>query len=524
MNDKLILTIDFGTQSVRAALFNKKGETIGISKVSYSPAYFSPKPGYAEQDPFYYYEAMSQATKTLLEKHKDKLSDILCLAMTSFRDTVVCLDKNNKVLRPAILWLDERRALGKEKLPLLSRLAFSLVGMKPTIELNRTRTPAHWIKENQPEIWKQVDKYMTISTFITMQLVGDYVDSPANMAGHFPIDFKKREWYKKDNHLKGQIFGVPRRMLCRLVPIGKELGKITKEASLKTGIPEGLPMMAIGSDKSCETLGLGGMDDKTAAISYGTASSIEVTIGKYKDAETFLPSYPSVVPGYYNMEVQVYRGYWMLNWFSKEFGKHESLEAAIQNRLVLEVLNEEMMKIPPGSDGLVLQPYWGPGLKRPLAKGAIIGFSDVHTRIHLYRAIVEGIAYALREGMENFEKQRLHHKIEKIRIAGGGSQSDAICQITADIFGLPVSRVQTYENSSLGAAIAGFLAMKEFVSPQEAVKEMVHQSIEFVPNMKNHEKYDYLFYNAYLKMYPGLKNIYKDIKEYNRHCEKELKN
>lgn len=516
MENSLILTVDFGTQSVRAALFDKEGNTVCLYKKQYDPAYHSPKPGYAEQDPFYYYECMCEVTNKLVKEHKDKVDRILGMTVSFFRDSIVILDKDNKVLRPAILWLDERRAEGKKKLPAFSRFLFKAIGMAPTIDLNRKRSMAVWIQENEPELWQKADKFMMISTFINLQLLDKYVDSPAAQAGHVPIDFKKRQWYKKDNHLKGQMFGVPRRMLCKLVPVGEVMGEITEEASKKTGLPKGLKLFAAGSDKSSETLGLGAMDDKTAAISYGTACTVEVTTKKYSDAEPFLPAYPAVVKGYYNLDVQVYRGYWMLNWFEKEFGVKESLEAQIQNKLALHLLNEEMMKIAPGCDGLVLQPYWGAGLRRPLAKGAIIGWSDTHTRIHLYRAIIEGIAYCLREGLELFEKKRLHHKVEKIRISGGGSQSDAICQITADIFGLPVSRVQTFETSSLGAAIAGFVAAKEFENVDEAVKAMVHPKEEFVPNAENHKKYDYLFENVYMKIYPQLKNIYKNIKEFEK--------
>ena len=117
--------------------------------------------------------------------------------------------------------------------------------------------------------------------------------------------------------------------------------------------------------------------------------------------------------------------------------------------------------------------------------------------------------------MELFEKKRTHTKVEKIRIAGGGSRSDAICQITADIFGVPVTRIQTEECSSLGCAIAGFLAAGEFKTPQEAVEAMVHEKDVFISNLKNHEIYDYLYENAYMKIYPQLKNIYKDIKKFN---------
>ncbi|MCQ2792922.1 MAG: FGGY-family carbohydrate kinase [Bacilli bacterium] len=516
MKEPLMLSVDFGTQSVRASIFNKKGEIICLYKKPYDPPYHSPKNGYAEQDPFYYYECMCDVTNKLVTEHGDLMENVLGMSITFFRDSIVILDKENNVIRPAILWLDERRAEGKKKLPLISRFLFKLVGMSATIDLNRKRSMAVWLQENEPENWAKADKFMMISTFINLQLLGKYVDSPAAQAGHAPIDFKKRQWYKKDTHLKGQIFGVPRKMLCELVPVGEVMGEITEEASKKTGLPKGLKVFAAGSDKSCETLGLGAMDGKTASVSYGTACTVEVSSKKYSDAEPFLPAYPSVVKGYYNLDVQVYRGYWMLNWFSKEFGASETLEAQIQNKLTLELLNNEMMKIEPGCDGLVLQPYWGAGLRRPLAKGAIIGFSDVHTRVHLYRAIIEGIAYCLREGLELFENKRLHHKVDKIRISGGGSQSDAICQITADIFGLPVSRVQTFETSSLGAAMAGFIAAGEFKTVDEAVDAMVHQSIEFKPNMENHKKYDYLFEHVYMKMYPKLKNIYKDIKEFDR--------
>lgn len=516
MKEPLILALDFGTQSVRASLFNKKGETICLYKKAYAPAYHSPKPGYAEQDPFYYYETLCEVTNKLAKEHKEKLEDIIGVSTSFFRDSIVILDKDNKVIRPAILWLDERRAESKKKLPLFSRFLFRLVGMSATIDLNRKRSMAVWLQENEPENWAKADKYMMISTFINLQLLGKYVDSPASQAGHIPIDFKNRDWYKSDKHLKGQIFGVPRRMLCKLVPVGEVLGTITEEASKKTGLPVGLKVFSSGSDKSAETLGLGAMDGKTAAISYGTACTVEVSTKRYSDAEPFLPAYPAIVENYYNLDVQVYRGYWMLNWFSKEFGATESLEAQIENKLTLEVLNEEMLKINPGSDGLVLQPYWGAGLRRPLAKGAIIGFSDTHTHIHLYRAIIEGIAYCLREGLELFEFKRLHHKVNKIRISGGGSQSDAICQITADIFGLPVSRVQTYETSSLGAAMSGFIAAKEFKTVDEAIESMVHQSIEFKPNMENHKKYDYLFKKVYMRMYPQLKTVYKDAKEFDK--------
>ena len=331
---------------------------------------------------------------------------------------------------------------------------------------------------------------------------------------------KRQRWYKDpERHLKGQIFGLRADQLPELVPSGSVFGNITHEASVLTGIPEGLPLYAAGSDKSCETLGLGVIDETVAAISYGTASTVETTLDRYVVSERFLPGYPSAVPGYYNMDIQVYRGYWMINWFLKEFGGTVRAGDMLEAPSAAD-FDKKLPQVPPGSDGLVLQPYWGPPLSRPLAKGAIIGFSDSITQEHFYRAIVEGIAYALREGLEKFER-RLRKRIPALRVSGGGSRSDEICQITADILGKPVTRVQTYESSSLGAAIAGFLAAGEFHGLREAVNSMVETRDSFFPNPTAKERYDYLYEHAYLRLYPCLKGIYKDIKDFNLREERE---
>lgn len=510
----LALTLDVGTQSVRAALVNKKGEIVGISKKPYDSCYYSKKNGYAEQRADFYYEYVVECLKELSNKYNALFKNVIGATITSFRDTAVLLDENYKPVRDTILWLDQRMAEAKEKIPLLHRFLFFIIGMKPTIDLNRKRTIAHWVKENEPAIWKKVKKYVNISTYLTYKITGNLVDSAASMTGHYPINYKKKKWYSK-NALKGRIFGIESKLLPEIKNPGEVLGCIKDELADELNIPRGIKIYATGTDKGCETIGLGALDKNIAAISYGTACSIEVSNKKYHEPEPFLPAYSAAIPGWYNMEVQIYRGYWMLTWFSKEFASEEVNEAKIQKLAIEEVLNSKLALIPPGSNGLVLQPYWGPGLKRPLAKGSIVGFSDIHTREHLYRAIIEGIAYALLEGLISIEKSQ-HHKVSSIRISGGGSQSEAICQITADIFGLPVSRVQTYETTTLGAAIATFLAAKEFSNYEEARANMVHVSKTFLPNMIDHKKYQYLFSKVYLKMYPCFKKVYKDLKEFDK--------
>ncbi len=518
--ERYILAIDFGTQSVRVAIYDQNGDDVAMEKEKYSPAYYSTLPNYAEQDPHYYYECLCLCSNRLVKKNPALIKKVEGITLTCFRDSAVLLDKDRNVIRPMIIWLDQRNAECKKPLPLLDRTIFRLIGKSDTINFNRKRAISNWLIENEPENWAKLDKYVNVSTYFIYLLTGELKDSSSNQSGHYPIDFKNKRWYPHpEKNLTGQIFSLDATKLCEIVPEGSLIGAITEKSSKETGLPVGLKMYACGSDKSCETLGLGINTDKVAAISYGTASSVETTRKKYTESEPFLPGYPSCIPGYYNMDIQIYRGYWMINWFLKEFGGKKSDESLISDVSPME-FNSKLKEVPPGCDGLVLQPYWGPGLSRPLAKGAIIGFSDSITQEHFYRAIIEGIAYALREGLEHFEK-KIHHKIPELRISGGGSQSDEICQITADVFGRPVYRVQTYETSSLGAAIAGFLAIGVYKNSDEAIAKMVRTTTKFVPNLEVTKKYDYLFENAYMKMYPSLKGIYKDIKRFNHKEEDE---
>jgi sugar (pentulose or hexulose) kinase len=245
-------------------------------------------------------------------------------------------------------------------------------------------------------------------------------------------------------------------------------------------------------------------------VSYGTTATINTTHKKYIEVIPLLPPYPAAVPGQFSFEIQIYRGYWMVSWFKHQFGLREQ-ELADERGIEPEALFDELIRsVPPGSDGLVLQPYWSPGLRfpGPEARGAVIGFSDVHTRAHLYRAILEGLAYALREGAERTVK-RSGISITELRVAGGGSQSDAALQLTADVFGLPASRPHVYEASGLGAAMDAAVGVGIHKDFPAAIREMTRVRDTFEPDEKIHARYDDLYYGVYRKMYNRLKPLYQ---------------
>jgi sugar (pentulose or hexulose) kinase len=202
----------------------------------------------------------------------------------------------------------------------------------------------------------------------------------------------------------------------------------------------------------------------------------------------------------------------MVSWFRREFG-HPECRRAEEEGCEPEALFDELAgKAPAGSMGLILQPYWSPGLKvpGPEAKGAVIGFGDVHTRAHLYRAILEGLAYALREGMERIER-RSGVPIREVRVSGGGSQSDAAMQITADVFGLPAARPHLYETAGLGAAIDAAVGLGLHPDFASAIEAMTRVGRVFQPDPQAHALYERLYRRVYRPMYRRLRPLYREI-------------
>ncbi|HEV8268692.1 MAG TPA: FGGY-family carbohydrate kinase, partial [Thermoanaerobaculia bacterium] len=467
----LLLSIDAGTQSVRALLFDAAGNLVDKARVAIEP-YVSPRPGWAEQDPDVYVNAASTACRELLARDASYRERIAAVAPTTQRATVVNVGKDGRPLRPAIVWLDQRRVKGMKPVGGLHGLAFRLLGLRETIAYFQAEAEANWIAREEPEIAARTHRFLFLSGYLTHWLTGRYADSTGGQVGYAPFDFKKLAW-APEGDWKWKAVAVKREWLPDLVPPGSPLGEITKEAAEATGVRAGTPVVAAAADKACEVLGAGGLSPDVGCLSYGTTATINTTHERYVEPVPLLPPYPAAVPHAYNLEVQVYRGFWMVSWFRKEFGHLEEL-AAKEAGVDVEALFDRLVTgVPAGSMGLMLQPYWSPGLKipGPEAKGAVVGFGDVHGRAHLYRAILEGLAFALREGKERTEK-RSGVPIRELRVAGGGSQSDAAMQITADVFGLPASRPHVYEASGLGAAIDAAVGVGMHPDFKTAVKAM----------------------------------------------------
>ncbi len=508
----LLLALDQGTQSSRAMLFDASGELVGRYQQPIQP-YRDGGPGHAEQHADYFWRQLSLACQGLWEDHGELRQRVVAVALTTQRASVVCLDQAMTPLRPVVIWLDQRRTDDYPRLPAYWRWPVAALGQGETLRKFQAKAECNWLAAQEPDLWARTDSYLLLSGYLTWRLCGQRRDCTASQVGYLPFDYKKQCWASPGD-MKWHALRVRREQLPELVPPGRPLGAITEAAAADTGIPAGLPLIACGADKACEVLGSGAFEPDTGHLSYGTTATFNTCNAAYVEPIPFVPAYGAAAPGRYNSEIIVQRGYWMVNWFKQQFAAEEVRQAE-QLGVPAEQLFEQLLEAsPPGALGLTLQPFWNPGVRvpGPEAKGAIIGFGDVHTRAHLYRAIIEGIAYALREGRERLEK-RNRTPVRRLLVSGGGSQSDAVMQITADLFGLPAVRPHTFETSGLGAAINAAVGAGLFDDHAAAVAAMTRPGRRFDPRPAETALYDQLYRRVYRRLYPRLGPLYRAIRQ-----------
>lgn len=513
MSRHRLLSIDVGTQSARAIVFDEHGRLLAKAQQVFDCAYLSPQPGWAEQDPEIYWRAIADCCQRLWRDGEIRPESIEALSLTTQRSTVICLDGSGTVLRPAIVWLDQRRSAAPPPMGPLWGAAFGVVGARPLVAHMQAEAEANWLAQHEPALWRETARYLFLSGWIHQRLLGEFVDSSGSQVGYVPFDYKRLAWASASD-FKWRAVAVRPSQLPRLVPPGATMGALTPGAAAALGLAPGLRVIAGAADKACEVLGSGVLEPDVAQLSFGTTATINTTQSKYVEVQRLIPPFPAALPGAYNTEIQIYRGFWMVSWFKREFAHREQALAAERGVAVESLFDDLVASVPPGAMGLMLQPYWSPGVRDPgpEAKGGIIGFGDVHTRAHVYRAILEGLAYGLRAGGEQIER-RIGKRLRLLRVSGGGSQSDQAMQISADVFGLPTERPEIYETSALGAAINAAVGLGLHADYASAVRAMTRVGRRFEPEPGAVRLYDALYRDVYQRMYPRLRPLYRRIRE-----------
>ena len=505
----LILSIDFGTQSVRALAYQQSGECLAKHQLPIDQ-YQHPEPGWTEHDVEGFWTLLTSSCRGLWAQGVDP-AEIAAVVVTTQRATVINLDETGRPLRPAIIWTDQRRAPPRGRLPWLWRALFALLRIRPIVENLEAETEANWLERHQPDLLARTAHFLLLSGYLNYRLTGAFRDSVGSQVGYVPFDFKKQDWCA-DSDWKWHSMAIKRYMLPALAAVGDTLGVVTADAAKSTGLPEGVAVIAGAADKACEVLGVGALEPGVASVSCGTTATINTTRPQYVEVVPFMPAYPAALPNHFNTEIQVFRGFWMVSWFLEQFGDTERRQAAERGVPAETLLDELLAQTEPGADGLVLQPFWNPvlGETGPEGRGSIIGFKDFHTRAHVYRALIEGLAFALRSGKARIER-RTKTPITCIRLSGGGAQSDQVTQIMADVLNLPVERFDDCEASGRGAAILGAEAVGWYRSVEAACLAMEGEAEVVEPNQQTAQRYSQIYEQTYSRLYPTLKRIFSRL-------------
>ncbi len=503
MGEKYVVGIDSGTQSTRVIVFDSKGNQVskGVAK---HPALSMPRQGWAEHGKDDIWNALCEAAKMAMDNLGKDPKDIAAIGLSSQRGAVVPVDKDFNILYNPISWMDSRWL---EHYALLGAMPDDY---EPDFRNFRAQySKMHWFKNHAPEIYEKIYKYLNFSGLMAWQMTGVCRDTISNNIG-MPYDLEK--WALNDDYrVKGM--GLRIDQLPEPVLPGTVLGYITPEAAAQTGFPEGCPVVASSGDKQAELMGAGAIHEGQAYITLGTLSGLDIVSSQYNPVpDASYLTYLACAPNMYNFEASLEKGFWLISWFRDNLGMDLELLASKRGCSIEELLNEEAGPIPAGSEGLVVLPEWQPKVSRPFGKGMFIGFDDRHKRGHMFRALLEGIAFQLKINTDDMSA-KLGINVNEITIGGGGSKSALMAQCIADVFGVPVTRTKESETCSLGAAICAAVGAGLYPTFDEAVQNMTVTSDVFAPIPENTELYKQLIDKVIMKIYPAMETILKDLIE-----------
>lgn len=496
MSEKFLLGIDAGTSMAKTIVFDLEGgEVVSASRrVSIETA----KPGWAEQDMDFVWEAVKQTIRESLKKSKPASSNIAAVGIAGQGDGCRLIDKHLKPLRKAILWLDGRAGeiVTKWEKEGLNLSGFPISGS--AIFPGTAAAIIKWLEENEPHSLREAQHFLFAKDWLKLKLTGEIVTDQSD-ASRAPLDIEKRVYSDELFKLLGLL--PYRGLFPRIVSSSEVIGSVTSEAARETGLSKGTPVISGMIDVAATPIGLGIIDEGQAFSVIGTTSfhaviSNRLILGPPGVGMTIACMFPDK----FIRAMPSMAGTPNLDWFIKEFCDSEMMQAKIGRGSIYKLLEEKVQKVPLGAEGILYHPYINPGGERApfvksSAKAQFFGIGLRHSRWHLLRAIYEGVALAMLDCFANIPIE-----ISEIAVSGGGAKSELWCQIFADTTGKKIRTFQASELGALGAAMSAGIGIGIYENIRDAVKKMVRPNKEYYPDSENHRKYQQS-YELYKSLY-----------------------
>ncbi|HHV61271.1 MAG TPA: xylulokinase [Firmicutes bacterium] len=499
-----LMGLDIGTTGVKTLICDPSGKTIGKAFEEY-PLY-SPKPGWAEQNPQDWWEATVRSIQRALTSSGVSGQDVKGIGLSGQMHSSVFLDEDNNILHPALLWCDVRTAeecrwisdtIGRDKL-----IEYTC---NPALE-GFTAPKIIWLRKNKPEIFARVKKVVLPKDYIRYKLTGELATEISDAAGTLLFDVARRNWSREV--LEG--LGLPLDIVPKWCESPDVCGHVTREVSEKTGLAAGTPVVGGGADNTCGAVGAGIVRAGRALSSIGSSGVIVAQVDEVKrDPRGRVHTFNHSVPHkWYLMGVMLSAGM-SLKWFRDSLAQVEKEVERVSGIDAYDLLGRAAGRIPPGSEGLVFLPYLT-GERTPHAdanaRGVFFGLSLRHGKAHMARAVMEGVVFGLRDSLEIIKG--LGIEVKQLRAIGGGAKSPLWRQMQADIMNVEVVTINVDEGPAFGAALLAGVGVGIYRSVEEAAESTVSITSHTEPDAANARIYDE-YYRLYTSLYPALKEAFR---------------
>ncbi|MGC9396621.1 MAG: xylulokinase [Anaerolineae bacterium] len=505
----LVVGIDSSTTACKAILWNTRGVALAEGRAALPLS--MPRPAWHEQPAEAWWEACVQAVRAAVSCVD--VSRIAALCIAPQRETFVPVDEAGTPLRPAIVWMDER---ARDVLPAIDREYGAERIHRETgkpLSGNLTLGKIAWIREHEPDVFTRTAKYLDVAAFLTYKLAG-HARTGWGCAGPTGLfDMRANDW---DVDLLAYL-GVDVKQMPEAYPPGAVVGMVTPDAAALTGLPAGLPVIAGVGDGQAGGLGVGITQPGQAYLNLGT-SVVSGTHANVYVTDRAFRTMVSAIPGSYSLETVLLGGAYTVSWFAEkiaesvnerisESGSHQPATSNQQPVAIEALYDEAIADIPAGAEGLLLVPYWNSAMNPywdATASGIVVGWRGIHTRAHLYRAILEGVAFEQRLHTEGVEAA-LGEAVESYVAMGGGAKSERWLQIIADVTGKPVYRAAVTDAAALGAGILAATGAGLFPDVHAAAEAMTRIAPKpLLPDEARYEIYSQLYTEIYRHLFPAL--------------------
>lgn len=510
MMKEYVIGIDIGTSGCKSIIVDNEGNVIASSVEEY-PLY-TPQPGWAEQEPIDWWNATLKTIQEVIKKSSISANSIKSIGLSGQMHGLVALDKNYNVIRPAILWNDQRTR--KQCMEIMDAVGGEGELLKYT---NNSMLPGYtggkifWLREEEPENYEKAKIFLNPKDYIRYKLSGEIATEVSDASGTGLFDVKNRKWNEK----LLEILHISKELLPKCYESPEITGYITDEVSFKSGLPKSLPVIGGGGDAVIQTTGTGLIKEGILGSTIGTSGIVAMGLNSFKFNSTGrLQIFCNNAPNKWHIMGVTLSAGGSFQWFKNTFCKYEIEQAKKIGKNVYKLIDEKIKKeSQPGSKNLIFLPYLigeRCPYPDPNARGTFVGLTLRHNHSDIARAVMEGVIYSLRQVYELIIRMDGSLAVKEIRTSGGGSVSQLWRQIHADIFQLPVKTVSgSGEGGAYGAALVAGAGCNIWNSVEDATKILKIET-ETEPDVKNKNIYEEL-YEIYKGLYPNLKSIFDKI-------------